>query len=515
MPRRRLARDAVQRPSVLAGAHAARGTARAGRRAGETRAAVARHARRRRPARGRERIAYRDLGVEQLGSVYESLLDYQPSAGPVALVPGSGVRKSTGTFYTPQPIADYLVRSTLGPLVQDAEPEAILRLRVVDPSMGSGAFLVAACHYLAQAYEAALVRSGGCHPGDFSDADRAAIRRTISERCLYGVDINPMAVQLARLSLWLTTLAADRPLTFLDHRLQTGDSLLGAWLENLRRAPAHTRPARRDAASGHLFDDGVVASTLRDVLPVRFSLELTPDDTLEHVHAKERALSALADQNSELSRWKRVADVWCASWLSDGRDGVPAAAFSALTDHVLAGRGSLPQHVAARFMDRPARSRRRASCFTGSWSSRKSSSTPSAGGCPGPVSTRSSGTRHGKSFAAIRRASISSAVRRVLVVGERARQSVSAVHRAGDHAAAPWRTARARAAVRTRDRSRRRASSPAAAAGLRRRRAGRPGQPARRLRHSSQRQVPADDGDEGRADDTHRLPVGRVRSRVA
>jgi N-6 DNA Methylase/Eco57I restriction-modification methylase len=299
---------------------------------------------------GRERIAYRDLGVEQLGSVYESLLDYQPSADPVGLVSGSGVRKSTGTFYTPQPIADYLVRSTLGPLVHEAEPAAILRLRIVDPSMGSGAFLVAACHYLAQAYEAALVRSGA-HPGDFSDGDRAAIRRTVAERCLYGVDINPMAVQLARLSLWLTTLAADRPLTFLDHRLQTGDSLLGAWLDNIRRTPSRVkRPARRDTSTGDLFDETIVERALKAVLPIRFSLELTPDDTLEQVRAKERALSALADRGSVLSRWKRVADIWCASWLSDDRHGVPPAAVGALTDHVLDDRGSLPPHVTARYL---------------------------------------------------------------------------------------------------------------------------------------------------------------------
>jgi hypothetical protein len=93
--------------------------------------------------------------------------------------------------------------------------------------MGSGAFLVAACRFLAREYESALVRSGACHAADIGDADRAGIRRTIAERCLYGVDLNPMAVQLARLSLWLATLAADRPLSFLDHRLQVGDSLLG------------------------------------------------------------------------------------------------------------------------------------------------------------------------------------------------------------------------------------------------------------------------------------------------
>jgi hypothetical protein len=297
----------------------------------------------------RERIAYRDLGVEQLGSVYESLLDYQPSADPIRLVPGSGVRKSTGTFYTPQPIAEYLVRATLGPLVRDAGSQEILQLRVVDPAMGSGAFLVAACRYLTQAYESALVREGGCHPADFGESDRVAIRRTIAERCLYGVDINPMAVQLARLSLWLTTLAADRPLTFLDHRLRTGDSLMGAWVDSLRHHPAPgARAGGREGATGGLFDEEAVERTLRAVLPIRFSLERTPDDTLDQVRAKERALASLEAHQSQLTRWKRIADVWCSAWLSDR---VPPAAFNALSDHILSSRGALPDHVAAGYLD--------------------------------------------------------------------------------------------------------------------------------------------------------------------
>src|SRR5262249_58448022 len=122
----------------------------------------------------------------------------------------------------------YLVRRTLQPLVRDVSSDAILRLRIVDPAMGSGAFLVAACRYLAAAFEAAIVREGVCHQTDVGEPERAGIRRSIAERCLYGIDLNPMAVQLARLSLWLATLASDRPLTFLDHRLQVGDSLLGA-----------------------------------------------------------------------------------------------------------------------------------------------------------------------------------------------------------------------------------------------------------------------------------------------
>jgi N-6 DNA Methylase/Eco57I restriction-modification methylase len=295
---------------------------------------------------GRERIAYRDLGVEQLGAVYETLLDYEPRGDgeAVRLECGSGIRKATGTFYTPQPIADYLVRRTLAPLVRDAAPERILRLRVVDPAMGSGAFLVAACRYLSAAYQSALVRSGRCHPGDLGPPERSAIRRAIAERCLYGVDLNPMAVQLSRLSLWLATLAADRPLSFLDHRLQVGDSLLGAWVAALKHSPAKTR-----RLSLPLFGDDEVAVALRDALPVRFSLESTPNDTLDQVRAKERALALLTARDAQLSRWKRVADLWCTAWFQT-HETPPPAAFGALSDAVLKGRGPLPAALAERFL---------------------------------------------------------------------------------------------------------------------------------------------------------------------
>jgi N-6 DNA Methylase/Eco57I restriction-modification methylase len=295
---------------------------------------------------GRERIAYRDLGVEQLGAVYETLLDYEPTGNgeAVRLECGSGIRKATGTFYTPQPIADYLVRRTLAPLVRDAAPEQILELRVVDPAMGSGAFLVAGCRYLAAAYESALVRSGSCHASDLGPSERSAVRRTIAERCLYGVDRNPMAVQLGRLSLWLATLAADRPLSFLDHRLQVGDSLLGAWVANLRHPPTKARRGELP-----LFGDEEVAGALRDALPVRFSLESTPNDTLDQVRAKERAFASLTDRDARLSRWKRVADLWCTAWFRT-ENTPPPAAFGALSDAVLKGRGSLPAALTDRFL---------------------------------------------------------------------------------------------------------------------------------------------------------------------
>ena len=301
---------------------------------------------------GRERIAYRDLGVEQLGAVYETLLDYEPRGEQknVSLQPGSGVRKATGTFYTPQPIADYLVRRTLGPLVRDATPERILQLRIVDPAMGSGAFLVAACRYLASAYERALIQAGGCLASDIGDAERVAIRRTIAERCLYGVDLNPMAVQLARLSLWLATLAADRPLSFLDHRLQVGDSLLGAWLADLRHPPAARRRRLGDRVLP-LFDDAAVSHALREALPLRFSLETIPNDTVEQVRAKERAYAELTGRHAALTRWKRIAHLWCATWFSDAANIPPAAAFGALSDAALTGISALPAATAKRYLD--------------------------------------------------------------------------------------------------------------------------------------------------------------------
>jgi hypothetical protein len=300
---------------------------------------------------GREPIAYRDLGVEQLGAVYETLLDYIPSAEPSeqrgvrppqTLHRGSGLRKATGTFYTPQPLAHYLVRRTLTPLVHDVPPERILDLKVVDPAMGSGAFLVAACEFLAAAYELALVRSGSCHPTDLGPSDRAAIRRTVAERCLYGVDSNPMAVQLARLSLWLTTLAADRPLTFLDHHLQTGDSLVGAWLANLRHPPATRRTRHHETLP--LFDTALLSEALRDTVPGRFALAVQPADTVDQVREKERLLAALSRRDASLARWKRVADLWCAAWFDP--QGAPASAFGDLSDAILTDTGALPPSIA-------------------------------------------------------------------------------------------------------------------------------------------------------------------------
>jgi hypothetical protein len=310
--------------------------------------------RRARDGEGREPVSYRDLGVEELGGVYESLLDYAPQvrrdvrgrALDVSLRPGSGVRKATGTFYTPRSIAGYLVRDTLAPLVSGASPERILSLRILDPAMGSGAFLAGACRYLAEAYEAALIDAGRCHATDLGPRDRAGIRRLVAERCLFGVDLNPTAVQLARLSLWLTTLAADRPLTFLDHHLRVGDSLAGAWISMLSRTPTR----RRRAGTLPLLEGLPVEDAVRQALPVRFALAFDPNDTAAQVQAKERALAQLSAPSSSVAGWTRVADAWCSAWFAS--PPIPPSAYASLRDSILSGGHELPTATTRELLER-------------------------------------------------------------------------------------------------------------------------------------------------------------------
>ena len=200
---------------------------------------------------GRRRISYHDLGVEQLGSVYERILEHEPAIdnGAIVITRTSTRRKTTASFYTPQPLTEFLVRRTLMPLVEGRTADEILALRIVDPAMGSGAFLVAACVFLAETCEQALIREGRWSAADVGATDRASLRRQVAERCLYGVDLNPTAVQLARVSLWLTTLAANRPLTYLDHHLAAGNSLIGARLSDLSRPPIVEDSPRRQCTT--------------------------------------------------------------------------------------------------------------------------------------------------------------------------------------------------------------------------------------------------------------------------
>ena len=249
------------------------------------------------------------------------------------------------------------MRRTLAPLVAGASADRILTLRVVDPAMGSGAFLVAACRYLARAYEQALVDEGRLAPGEVDEGARAEMRRLVAERCLAGVDANPVAVQLARLSMWLTTLAQGRPLTFLDHRLRTGNSLIGATPDDLVRL--ETRGRQRDRPLPLFEVDGLEQSMRQIVRPLA-DLGARPDATVADVRAKEAVWQRLTAASSPLAPWRLAADAWCARWFpADGTRPASPAELRAVIDAIVRHDRTLPAgHLARRLSEARSASQR-------------------------------------------------------------------------------------------------------------------------------------------------------------
>ena len=248
---------------------------------------------------GRRFVNYRDMTVQQLGSIYERLLEREPARtadDQIVVRPNSYARKDSGSFYTPQPLVDLIVERTLTPLLEERKAafqqkaaalqsdnrakadriaelrrldpaEAALNLKVLDPAMGSGHFLVTAVDYLSDAilelveyaptvapwlesaYTSPLVERvaairenilARAHAANWvidepQLTDQAIIRRMVLKRCIYGVDKNPLTVELAKVSLWLHSFTVGAPLSFLDHHLRCGDSLIGLRVHNATR----------------------------------------------------------------------------------------------------------------------------------------------------------------------------------------------------------------------------------------------------------------------------------------
>src|SRR5262249_43958864 len=194
----------------------------------------------------RMHIDYRNLGVEELGAVYESLLDYTLSIasittvvdgrtvrpGEAYLAPLSIERSDLASYYTPTDLVDLLLERALDPLLEatlakagqnsDDQVQALLELRVMDPACGSAAILIGALDRIA--YAVAKARSS---PQEPRKADLEPPRREVLQRCIYGVDKDPFAVELAKVALWIHCVVPDEPLTFLDHHIVCGDSLVG------------------------------------------------------------------------------------------------------------------------------------------------------------------------------------------------------------------------------------------------------------------------------------------------
>ena len=209
--------------------------------------------------------------VERLHAALDPVLD--PQATPDLVPPGAMVfqpseeRRRSGSHYTPRELTEPIVRTALEPILarlrggggRPPRPEAILDLKVCDPAMGSGAFLVEACRQLAEALIEAW-RAHDAAPALLPDEDEVIVaRRLVAQKCLYGVDRNPVAVDLAKMSLWLATLARDHPLTFIDHALRHGDSLVGL--------------SRRQIESFHWKGDAPLFQTGFEVMRVRQHVE--------------------------------------------------------------------------------------------------------------------------------------------------------------------------------------------------------------------------------------------------
>lgn len=249
---------------------------------------------------------------------YARLLRTDPWGYPLVHPKGAFVvvlgadRRETGTHYTPKSLTERIVEETLTPIVYDGPakgapraewklktPEQLLDLKVCDPAMGSGAFLVQACRFLsarlveawaiAEAAGQGVDLTGQVHeprtsvetmpPGVEVRAENA--RRIVAERCLYGVDLNPLAVELAKLSLWLVTLSKGRPFGFLDHNLRRGDSLLGiSRLEQLTELSM----APKEQTQGRLFGKNV-RQAVEEALAIRLHLREMPIRDIRDVEA--------------------------------------------------------------------------------------------------------------------------------------------------------------------------------------------------------------------------------------
>jgi len=233
---------------------------------------------------------------------------------PTVFQPGSvyvcdsSHRGATGTHYTPRSFTEEIITETLDPLVYDGiaegkpetewklrTPPEILELNVGDPACGSGAFLVQACRYLS----AKLVESRRAHgelDHDPTEEDLIYARREVAGRCLYGVDVNPMAVEMAKLSLWLVTLERDKPFSFLDHAIGLGDSLVG--LTSLDQLRYWSLSGERDPQE---MIAGIIGEQVEQALELRQKLEASPVFDIHDLEYKQRLLDD-AKKATELQR---------------------------------------------------------------------------------------------------------------------------------------------------------------------------------------------------------------------
>lgn len=263
-------------------------------------------------------VDFKNWSGEQLGLLYQDLLDYKAPTG--GRIRESSTRKGEGIFYTPSLLTLPTVRRTLEPLlVNDSgmyrNPEDLLQLKICDPAMGAGSFLLASLHVLMDAVIAARLQHG--YPPLTQEA-RRDLRYAIVTRCLYGVDKDPSAVDLAQITLWIEIGDPDLPLQVLHRSLRCGDALLGTWSNYVQEYPmlAWWRQSPDDGWVGATHKAGFWSKQLKE-LRVSMAEEqrkiLTGElPTARAYEFKEESLQGV--RRDEIERAKEAFDIWCALW---------------------------------------------------------------------------------------------------------------------------------------------------------------------------------------------------------
>jgi hypothetical protein len=294
---------------------------------------------------GRRTVDYRNLGSEELGGVYEQLLELHPEIHPTAAnadkrfvleVSAGNERKTSGSHYTPDSLVQVCLDTALEPLMAERlagkkGPEAertILALKVVDTAVGSGHFLIGAAHRMAK--RLAAVRTGDTEPSP--EAYRTALRDVIRS-CLYGVDLNPMAAELCRVALWLESMEPGKPLSFLDHHVKVGNSLLGATPalmakgipdeafeaiegDDKKLCTQFRKANKREREDAQNKQKGLFAQPIKlgNLATVYEDLAALPDDSLEQVEEKRKQYESLVS-SSDYRSGRLLADAWCAAFV--------------------------------------------------------------------------------------------------------------------------------------------------------------------------------------------------------
>lgn len=343
----------------------------------------------------REFVDYRDLAERHLGTVYEGLLEFHlepagadiPDAAVAAegwtvdLVNDSGQRHATGSYYTPDYIVRYIVDQTVRPMLEEAvegkstaaeKIQAVLATDVLDPAMGSGHFLVEATEYIARflveigvsqdadgegeegAEGAEGKESGEEQNTEASDieAELAYWKRRVVQSCVYGVDLNPLAVELAKLSLWLATVARDKPLSFLDHHLRAGNSLVGSRVDDIGPGRAASKKGKKgesaESAGGELQLSLVPNETFKKSMSTAveemWRIEGNPAETVAEVKEQERLYAELKETLA--NRYSRFLDLSALSRLEPARKlEQDAAAWRLLAQYLSGESDRLPGQV--------------------------------------------------------------------------------------------------------------------------------------------------------------------------